>query len=105
MATAGWRGSRSLTELLRQEPHRFEALQAVRLLEAMAGRQDAVRYRGSLGSVFPASEITRLELPREASDTAELTVTFLALAGAFGPLPRPLAELIEVRTGRNEIPA
>ena len=105
MATAGWRGTRSLTELLREEPQRFEALQAVRLLETMAGRRDAVRYRGSLGSAFPASEIARLDLPPEAGASAELTVTFLALAGAFGPLPRPLAELIEVATRRRDTAA
>lgn len=103
MATAGWRGARSLNDLLREEPQRFEALQAIRLLETMAGRPGAVRYRGSLGSSFPASDIDRLELPSGAGAPAELTANFLALAGAFGPLPRPLAEAVAVAARRKDM--
>lgn len=105
MATAGWRGAHTLSELLRKEPQRFEALQAVRLLEAMAGRPGAVRYRGSLGSAFPASEIDRLELPGAAGASAELTANFLPLAGAFGPLPRPLAEAVAIAARRKDMAA
>ena len=88
MATAVWRGARPLSELLERSPQRFEALQAARLLEALQGR---VRYRGSLGSGFPPSEIERLDL---GAGAPELTLGMLTLAGAFGPLPRPLAELV-----------
>lgn len=105
MATAGWRGSRTLSELLHEEPQRFEALQAVGLLEAMAGRADVVRFRGSLGSAFPASEIDRLDRPSKAGAPTEITVAIMALAGGFGPLPRPLAELIASAARRKDTAA
>lgn len=103
MAPSGWRGAHTLSELLRQEPQRFEALQAVRLLERMAGGQGTVRYRGSLGSSFPASEIDRLDASGPAGAPMELTANFLALAGAFGPLPRPLAEMIAGAARRKDM--
>ncbi len=105
MATAGWRGPHPLSRLLREEPQRFEALQAVRLLEMMAGRPGAVRYRGSLGSAFPASDIDRLDLPGNAGAAIEVTANFLPLAGAFGPLPRPLAELVATAARRKDMAA
>lgn len=99
MATAVWRGARSLSELLERSPQRFEALQAARLLDALHGR---VRYRGSLGSGFAPSEIEGLDLRGPAP---ELTVGMLTLAGAFGPLPRPLAELVAAAARRKDVAA
>jgi type VI secretion system protein ImpH len=105
MATAGWRGARPLSEVLRAEPQRFDALQAVRLLEAAAAESGAaaVRFRGSLGSAFPASEINRLDPPAQPGAPVELTVSFMTLAGGFGPLPRPLAELVSARAPRKDM--
>ena len=99
MATAVWRGTRPLSELLVRQPQRFDALQAARLLEALG---HGVRYRGSLGGGFPPSEIERLDLGAAAP---ELTLGMLSLAGAFGPLPRPLAELVAAAARRKDLAA
>ena len=102
MATTVWRGARPLSDLLSRSPQRFEVLQAARLLEALGG---GVRYRGSLGSAFPPSEIERLDLSEGRAATPELTVSMLTLAGAFGPLPRPLAELVAAAARRKDTAA
>jgi type VI secretion system protein ImpH len=119
MATTGRRGVRPLIELLADEPYRFDSRQAVRVLERIApGRvpvglrgdpsDEAVAFRSSLSSAFPASDIDRIEmLPQSNGVWANggrpvVTVNFLGLAGAFGPLPVGLTELVARRARRGD---
>lgn len=82
----GWGDGVATGDLLLAEPNRFEFLQAVRLLEAMRGSApEPIRLRARGGFAFPASEVVALE-------QRTLTVSFLALHGALGPLPSALAE-------------
>jgi type VI secretion system protein ImpH len=99
MATPDWRGTAALSAQLRAAPQRFDVLQAVRLIEAAGG---AVRFRGSHASAFPASDVEHLELAEDGAGASEITLTSLSLAGAFGPLPRPLGELVAARARRRD---
>ncbi len=89
----GWQREHSLREWLFQEPFRFEFYQAVRLLELLQGEseREAVRFRSRVSFDFPASEIHSLE---ENAKAPLLTVNFLGLAGALGPLPAPYSEMV-----------
>ena len=113
MATAGygWQKGRSVEDWLIKEPYRFEFYQAVRLIEAIYRRvagelasDDAtfLRFRSRIGFDFPASEI-------QAIDTQDapvrMTVNFLGLAGALGPLPAPYSEMIMAATARKDFAA
>jgi type VI secretion system protein ImpH len=110
MAAKGRRGVRPLSELLAAEPYRFDSRQALRVLEALAPgaapvglRSDpcdeAVAFRSSLGAAFPASDIAQVEIPpqRDRSRRPVVTVNFLGLGGAFGPLPAALSESVAQR--------
>jgi type VI secretion system protein ImpH len=113
VATAGygWQKGRSVEDWLIKEPYRFEFYQAVRLIEAIYRRvagelasDDAtfLRFRSRIGFDFPASEI-------QAIDTQDapvrMTVNFLGLAGALGPLPAPYSEMIMAATARKDFAA
>jgi type VI secretion system protein ImpH len=113
MAGSGWRKDRALIEQLFAESYRFDFFQAVRLLEAVASgafgvgegvraEQEAVNFRSSLGAAFPASEIDSIRSGSRPDEPPEMTVNFIGLAGAFGPLPRPLSERILERTRRHD---
>src|SRR5271169_5193753 len=114
MATTGRRGVRPLIKLLADEPYRFDSRQAIRVLEMIApGRvpvglrsdpsDEAVAFRSSLSSAFPASDIDRIEMPPQPNGgwanggRPVVTVNFLGLGGAFGPLPVGLSELVARR--------
>lgn len=98
----------SLIRRLRQETHRFDFHQAVRVLEAAVPeavpvgqgadpRREVVRFRGSIAAGFPASDLDGLRFDPADGEPPELDVNFLSLGGAFGPLPPPLTELIQDR--------
>jgi type VI secretion system protein ImpH len=112
MAAADGRDGTALSGRLAREPYRFDVRQAVRLLELIRHRHagqaspetvpvgagsdprlEAVRFRSSLASRFPASEIESLTPPGQDGRPA-LTVTFLGVGGAFGPLPPPLTSRV-----------
>jgi type VI secretion system protein ImpH len=110
MAATGRRSVRPLIELLAAEPYRFDSRQAVRVLEALAPGaaplglradpcDEPVAFRSSLGAAFPASDIDRAEIPpqRDRRQRPVVTVNFLGLGGAFGPLPAGLSELVARR--------
>ena len=110
-ARYGWQKERSVEDWLIKEPYRFEFYQAVRLIEAIYRRvagelatDDAtfLRFRSRIGFDFPASEI-------QAIDTQDapvrMTVNFLGLAGALGPLPAPYSEMIMAATARKDFAA
>jgi type VI secretion system protein ImpH len=113
MAGFGWHKDHALTEQLFAESYRFDFFQAVRLLEAVASpaagvgegvraEQEAVNFRSSLGAAFPASEIDGIRPSSNPHQPPEMTVNFIGIAGAFGPLPRPLSERILDRARRHD---
>lgn len=112
MASTGWRSTRSVIEQLAAEADRFDFLQAVSLIERMHpdargvgdganADHEAVRFRSSLSTAFPASDIDTVRPPGPGEPRWELLVNFLGLAGGFGPLPAPFTETIvqQVRAG------
>jgi type VI secretion system protein ImpH len=108
MGSTGWRGHHSVIRLLEIDPGRFDFYQAVRILErAQAHKapvatlsnaaQEAVRFRASLSSSFPASELDRFVPAEEAGQPPVLIVNFMGLAGGFGPLPPPVTQMLQLR--------
>lgn len=92
---------------LAEEVQRFDIRQAVRLLEqARPGvvalgdgsdpEREALWLRGSLSSRFPASDLESFADGAEG-ERPSITVAFMTLAGAFGPLPPPLNARIAER--------
>jgi type VI secretion system protein ImpH len=106
----GWQRRRSVEDWLYSEPYRFEFCQAVRLLESFRPHgllgdgnrhrePEVVRFRSRVSFDFPASEIHELEL---VGGTPRMTVNFLGLAGALGPLPAPYSEMILAAAARKD---
>ena len=114
MAGAVGRGVRPLIERLASEPYRFDARQAVRVLELIAPgavpvglagdpSDEAIAFRSSLSTAFPASDLDRIEIPAQSnSGRSIVTVNFLGLGGGFGPLPPGLTELVARRARRGD---
>jgi type VI secretion system protein ImpH len=108
MAAADRREAPGLTGQLFREPHRFDLLQAVRLLErvlrpsARAGPapdRDVVRYRALAALSFPAGAVSHIVLPNGtpgngASALPELVVACLGLTGPQGVLPHHYTALL-----------
>lgn len=86
------REERSLKDRLLEETHRFDFYQAVRLLNVASSQP--VRFRSSTSMAFPSTDVASL---RYDGETPELTVNFLGLAGAHGPLPDAFTELLRDR--------
>lgn len=112
MATFRWRQSRSVERELFEEPYRFDFYQAVALLEklrpdaAPIGETDmpereAVRFISDIGLNFPASEVQGLDRDEDGGPP-RMTVTFLGLAGGFGPLPNAITEVLLERRWRRD---
>jgi type VI secretion system protein ImpH len=112
MASYGWRESRSVAEGLFEEGHRFSFLQAVRLLEELYDQRtppgegvdpqrEVVRFRHAVRMDFPAGDVEEVR-PATKGEPAEMVVNVLGLAGALGPLPPPVTELIVERTFRKD---
>jgi type VI secretion system protein ImpH len=114
MASTGRRGIRPLIERLKAEPYRFDNRQAIRVLELNARgtipvglrsdpSDEAVAFRGSLSTAFPASDIDRIEMaPQSSNGRSIVTVNFLGLGGAFGPLPAGFTELVARRARQGD---
>lgn len=114
MVAARRRGVRPLIELLLDEPHRFDSRQAVRILELIAPHRvplglrgdpsdEALAFHSSLRTGFPASDIDRIDIPREPScERPIVTVNFLGLGGMGGPLPAQFTELVATRAHRGD---
>ncbi len=116
MAAFGWQGERSVEEWLFAEPYRFDFFQAVRLLETLRPEaespgqgsepeREAVRFRSRVALDFPASEVQQIVPAVEADAPAEMTVNFMGLAGAFGPLAIPDTELLLERIRSRDFAA
>ncbi|HEX7154481.1 MAG TPA: type VI secretion system baseplate subunit TssG [Thermoanaerobaculia bacterium] len=112
MATYGWRSDRSVAEGLYSEGHRFAFLQAVRLLEEMLPlqtppgegvdpRREVVLFKSHVRMDFPPGDIEEVRAPLNGQP-AQMTVNVLGLAGALGPLPASVTELIMERSFRRD---
>jgi type VI secretion system protein ImpH len=95
-------------EWLYAEPYRFDFFQAVRILERLnpaavspgkgsEPEKEAVRFRSRVGLDFPASEVQEVSGPSAPGQPAGMTVNFLGVAGAFGPLTHADTELLMER--------
>jgi type VI secretion system protein ImpH len=105
MAAHGWGRTPGLTveQALFGEGYRFDFYQAVALLEAIGGstsvgeaadsRCEAVRFQSAVGFGFPPADVVSVRRGVEGAP-ARMTVAFLSLVGAMGPMPDPLAELV-----------
>lgn len=113
MAAFGWRKNRPLGASLFGEGHRFDFHQAVRLLEILfPGRpgvgegtepdREVVRFKSRVGLDFPASDVVAVRRRRRDEVPVEMEVSFLGLAGQFGPLPQSFAELILERSTQRD---
>ncbi|HEV3040171.1 MAG TPA: type VI secretion system baseplate subunit TssG [Candidatus Angelobacter sp.] len=112
MAAFGWQREKSVEEWLFSEAYRFDFFQAVRLLElifpdcAPVGEgpepeKEPVRFSARVGFDFPAGEVHDL-LPSTDGGPPCMVTNFLGLAGATGPLPVPLAELMLERIRQKD---
>lgn len=101
MAGYGWGSGHPVKGWLFDEGHRFGFFQAVRLLEMLEPEcvplgegtnvaKEAVRFRSSPSLGFPASEVHEVQNP----DAPRMTVNFLGLTGAHGPMPMPYTERV-----------
>lgn len=110
MATESRRTSDSLSDVLFEEPYRFEFFQAVRLLERIdperrpVGRYsepagEAVRFRTRASLSFAPSQIHQLaEASEQDATPSQMTVAFMGLTGPAGVLPHHYTELLIERT-------
>ncbi|MDT7687903.1 MAG: type secretion system protein ImpH [Acidobacteriota bacterium] len=119
MAAHGWGKDGSLNDWLYEEGYRFDFFQAVKLLE-IQGRssqpehtpvgegaepaREAVRFKSAVGLDFPASDVAevRVATRKEKDGAARMTVNFMGLAGALGPLHTPTTEQIIEGVRRND---
>ena len=94
----------SVADGLFAEPFDFDFFQAVKLLELMYPAHTAVgegfdpekepvHFRARVSFDFPASDVQDLESCK-GHPQARMTTNFMGLAGATGPLPTPLVELL-----------
>ena len=102
-----------VSRTLAEEGHRFEFPQAVRLLEmlrerpgevesaAAAALDEVVRFRSSISLAFPTTPVERIEVPEDGGPV-RMSVAFMGLAGALGPLPLPFSELVLERAARGD---
>ncbi|HWS56324.1 MAG TPA: type VI secretion system baseplate subunit TssG [Pyrinomonadaceae bacterium] len=105
MAAHGWGKDRPVDEWLYEEGYRFDFFQAVKLLElsrpalAPVGEgpepaREPVRFKSAVGLAFPASDVAEVRPPAGDGGAAQMTVNFMGLAGALGPLHAPTTEQI-----------
>lgn len=113
MAALGWGKDHSVGDWLYEEPYGFDFFQAVRLLELAAPdsspvgegaepAREAVRFRSGVGLDFPASDVAEVRPPEAPAAPARMTVNFMGLAGATGPLNTPSTEMIIERAWHGD---
>jgi type VI secretion system protein ImpH len=113
VAAHGWGKDRPLDEWLYEEGYRFDFFQAVKLLElsqpksAPVGEgaepaREPVRFKSAVGLAFPASDVADVTHAAVKGGAAQMTVNFMGLAGALGPLHAPTTEEIIERVWRHD---
>lgn len=119
MAAKSRRSVPPLIEELRNRPYRFDFYQAVRIVELHHGvgvdpdspltpigegadpRKEAVRFTSDPSLAFPPSSI-KSYTPRDGARPDDMTIRFMGLAGALGPLPRPFTEKLLRRNSKKD---
>jgi type VI secretion system protein ImpH len=108
MGAESRRSNTPLTNILFNEPYRFDFFQAVRLLERIypdrfaVGRnnnplREVVRFRTRISLEFPPSQIHDIKISKDNDRPAEMMVAFMGLVGPTGLLPTHYTELIMER--------
>lgn len=111
MASEGRGADAPLSNVLFEEPYRFDFFQAVRLLEKIyparrpvggdaAPSSEVVRFRTRPTLQFPASQIHEFMSRGGDGDTSpppEMMVAFMGVIGALGVLPSHYTELVAER--------
>jgi type VI secretion system protein ImpH len=117
MVTDGRGQAPSIEEQIFTEGRLFDFFRAVEILEALYGSvsvgegptasREAVRFASSVRMSFPPSAIASVERPSPSAtrQAPVMTVNFMGLAGAHGPLPAPFAELVLQRAARGDTAA
>ncbi|MGH9412930.1 MAG: type VI secretion system baseplate subunit TssG [Terriglobales bacterium] len=116
MSQSGWRSNTPLIDWLQAEPYRFDFFQALLLLERArpdavplaAGsdpEREAVELAASIRLDFPPSDIESLTPAPNEAVPPRLQVNFFSLAGAEGPLPQPLVDIIQNRMRERDYAA
>ncbi|MEE1924050.1 type VI secretion system baseplate subunit TssG [Pseudomonas sp. 148P] len=116
MEPAGRHAPEPLSDTLRDRPEGFELLQALLILEhenrkatslgcGSVPQNEAVRLRGPLTPVFPASQVEKLS--HDAHDPRPILSTpVFGLGGPDGPLPYAFQEWLQQRAlARDHAPA
>jgi len=91
----------------------LEPARAVRALDAGPGdvapvgtdtdpKREAVRLSSSIDQSFAASDIQALSALDEDGERYAMTVNFMGLGGAHGPLPAPFSELVVERAAHHD---
>lgn len=92
MGTSHWRTNRRLIDVAREEPYRFQLMQAVTVLQRAGAKR--IRYQAPLDEGFPSADV---EAFRE-TDTGQWIVESKAISlyGPNGPLPAPVCDAIRI---------
>lgn len=113
MAPNSRRPVRSLIEDLFADPHRFELVQAIAVLERLRNSEttalgvgidpelESVRIEQDPTLAFPASDVTSLQR-RDKDAPPVLRTAVIGLAGASGPLPQAFTEMMLERNSRRD---
>lgn len=112
MAAPSRQSEHTLSRRLFSEYYRFSFFKAVALLEAsgsgtkplgeaLVPSEEAVRFKVKPGSIFPASDISRLEKTEERR-AATMEVAFMGLIGPSGTLPYWYNELALERIRKRD---
>ncbi|MCG8604529.1 type VI secretion system baseplate subunit TssG [bacterium] len=108
MVADAWRAESSLIKEVADDGRNFDFYQAVRLIElarreadsisttASPGRE-AVQFLAAADFGFPSTDISKIELLTDTRNEpwrGHMTVNFMGLAGAHGPLPAPFTRVL-----------
>jgi len=114
MGTNDWKSINPLENKLLTKGHTFDFYRAVYLLEHMhknrhslgttpEPEKEAIQIKSAIRLDFPATDIHEIiRKVDNASARYQMSVNFMGLAGATGPLPLPYTELILDRVKKND---
>jgi type VI secretion system protein ImpH len=115
MAAQGWGTNRPLKDFLHEEGHRFDFFQVVKMLELLSPERrpvgigsdpadEVARFKSRVSMDFPPTEVHSVERGVDGAPPV-VTVNFLGLAGATGPLPASYTDLILDRIQKKDFSA
>lgn len=103
----------ALVERLLSRPQGFNLFQAISLLERAvpelapvglsAGQVESVRLSALVSLAFQPSDISSVRIGLQSNEAYVLTTPVMSLAGAQGPLPLPLTELVLARIAERDL--